>query len=136
MQTMHLPEETIFRLKQALASVPGLELAYVFGSIARGEEQPQSDIDIAVLASKSLSADTFLTLHRAIADATGRSVDVVDLRRAGHPVLGEVLREGIRIVGSADAHADLATRAALDFDDFFPYVQRTLATRRHTWLDQ
>ena len=134
MRAMNLPDATVVLLKQALASVPGLELAYVFGSIARGTERPQSDIDIAVQAPKALSAAELLALHRAVSAATGRSVDVVDLRRAGHPLLGEILRDGARLVGSADAHADLATRAALDFDDFFPYVQRTLATRRQAWL--
>lgn len=134
MRPMKPSADTLRLLTQALIQVPGLELAYIFGSVARGTAHPQSDIDIAVQARKALSAEEILALHRAVSVATGRSVDVVDLRRAGHPVLGEILRDGVRLVGDANAHADLATRAALDFDDFFPYVQRTLATRRQAWL--
>ena len=119
-------------LHDALARA-GLRLALVFGSVARGEARADSDIDVAVLADHALSADERIRLIADIAQATGRAVDLVDLATAGQPLLGEILRDGHRLVGSADQLADLATRAALDAADFLPLVQRALKQRRLAW---
>ncbi len=121
-------------LQSALKEIANVRLAYVFGSMARGTADPQSDIDVAVLADHALHSMEKMNLTAAIARVTGRAVDLVDLRSAGQPLLGEILRDGVRLVGNADQHADLATRAALDANDFFPYVQRMLNTRRQAWI--
>lgn len=120
-------------LRDALARAAGLRLAMLFGSVARGEARADSDIDVAVLADHALSADEKISLIGDIAQATGRAVDLVDLATAGQPLVGEILRDGRRLVGSAGQLADLATRAALDAADFLPLVQRTLKQRRLAW---
>ena len=121
-------------LKQALAAEPSLRLALVFGSVASGSATPDSDIDVAVLCDQSLSPGDKMRLIEVITQASGRAVDLIDLSTAGQPLLGQILRDGQRIVGSSAALAQLATRNALDAQDFLPYVQRLLARRRQAWI--
>ncbi len=73
------------------AATPRLELVFVFGSIARGEAGPRSDLDIAVLGD---GIDPF-ELGGRLSLATGREVDVVDLMRAPIPLLDAIIRDGV-----------------------------------------
>lgn len=41
-------------LRRRFASIPGIQLAFLFGSVARGEEQPESDIDLFLVTDLSL----------------------------------------------------------------------------------
>lgn len=120
-------------LRDALAHAADLRLAMMFGSVARGEARANSDIDVAVLADHTLNAHERIRLIESIAQATGRAVDLVDLTTAGPPLLGEILRDGIQLLGCPAELAKLATRAALDAADFLPLVQRVLKHRRLAW---
>ena len=52
-------------LAQALASIPGVRLGYLFGSRARGKAREDSDYDIAVLLDdRNARADRFSTISR------------------------------------------------------------------------
>lgn len=97
-------------LRDALALHPDLQLAIVFGSVARGSERADSDVDIAVQAAKALDAQRRIQLVGDIALATGRAVDLVDLRTAGGPLLGQILSGGQRLLGSDEAFGTLLSR--------------------------
>ncbi len=127
-------EHELLAVRAALQPFAFLRLALVFGSVARHEAGPQSDVDVAVLAQQRLAPQEHIELVEALAHHTGRAVDLVDLSNVGHPLLGEILRDGVRVLGAASAHADLATRAMLDAADFYPYVQRMLTERRQAWI--
>jgi len=126
-------ETDIARLAAALERFPQLQLAILFGSLAEGRERVDSDIDIAVLADSELDAGLRMRLINTIAGLTGRAVDLVDLRRVGEPLLGEVLR-GRRILGSDESWAALLSRHLIDAADFGPLQRRLLAERRRAWL--
>ena len=55
-----------------------------------------------------------------LADATGRPVDLVDLRTVGEPLLGQILSHGLRLLGSTEAHGCLLSRHLIDAADFLP----------------
>lgn len=74
-----------------------LTAAIVFGSVARGSASAESDLDLAVVAEHELSAGQRSHLIEQLAEVTGRPVDLVDLRRVGEPLLGEILRDGMRV---------------------------------------
>ena len=76
---------------EVLDGVPGIELALLFGSQARGSARPDSDLDLAVLAP---SVDR-LALARELSLATGCEVDVVDLSEASIPLCEAILRDGV-----------------------------------------
>jgi predicted nucleotidyltransferase len=91
------------RLRGALATVPRLRLAILFGSRARGNARPDSDVDVAILAEPPLSGREETELGAALERAAGTSVDLVDLDRAAPALRWRVARDGIVLV-SAPAH--------------------------------
>jgi predicted nucleotidyltransferase len=120
-------------VEQVLAQHPDIELAYVFGSVARGEAGTDSDLDLAVRMSEPFDAERKINLIEALASATGRPVDLVDLRTVGEPLLGHIL-QGQQLIGTPEQHAALVTRHQLDEADFMPYVRRLQAERRAQWM--
>jgi len=124
-------------IREALVGFPDLRIAILFGSFARGEAGAGSDIDLAVLASEPLAPATICQIVTAVSEVTGRPVDLVDLARAGEPLLGEILRHGRFILESGlEAHAELVRRHIFESTDFLPYRRRILAERRRAWLAQ
>ena len=112
-----------------------IELAYVFGSLAKGTATPASDLDIALQTTTPLGAQEKIHFIQEFAAATGRPIDLIDLRNAGEPLLGEILRDGMRLKGSNSAHAQTVSRHLFDSADFLPYVRRILAERRQKWTN-
>ena len=55
----------------------GITYAAVFGSVARGEDRPESDIDLLVRLGKPLGLFLYMALIRDIEESLGRKVDLV-----------------------------------------------------------
>lgn len=117
-----------------LRHFPAIRLAILFGSLASGKGRPGSDVDLAVLADSPLEPSEKTAIISTIADSLGRPVDLIDLRTAGEPLLGEVLR-GKRILGDNTRLGQLMTKHLLDAADFVPYQQRILRERRNRWIN-
>lgn len=68
--TAGVHHDTFSQLRAVLSVFPKLELAMVFGSIARGCERPDSDVDLAVATSRALTAAEKIALgmDRAVID--------------------------------------------------------------------
>jgi uncharacterized protein len=49
----------------------------IFGSFARGEETPDSDIDVLVKFKKTISLLDLVRIHRELSKILGREVDLV-----------------------------------------------------------
>ena len=124
-------EET---LKKALQAHSGLRLALLFGSCALGKERPDSDVDVAVDMGGVMAAEQQVSLISDLALATGRAVDLIDLRTVGEPLLGQILQSGRRIGGEHAVHAQYITRHVMDVEDFVPYQERILRERRQAWI--
>ena len=121
-------------LQDALARRPGLQLAIVFGSVARGAEHAQSDVDLALQTAHPLDAELKMAIVADLAQATGRGVDLIDLRTVGQPLLGQILAHGQRLLGSDEAFARLLSRHLVDAADFLPCAQRIVDERRRAWI--
>ncbi len=124
---------TPLALKSLLAQHPDIRLAYLFGSLARGEARADSDLDLAILTEDPLTPERKILLIEELALASGRAIDLIDLKEAGEPLLGEILGKGIRVKGANSLHAELIARHLFDSADFLPYVRRMLAERRAKW---
>lgn len=51
--------------------------AYLFGSVSRGEQTPDSDIDLRLELDKGLTLTDLENIRGAVCDATGKDVDLV-----------------------------------------------------------
>jgi len=126
--------DTDSQLRAVLSAFAQIELAVLFGSVARGRERPESDVDVAVAARHALSAAEKIAIVEAMAQRTGRPIDLVDLRTVAEPLLGQILRHGRRLLGSDSAYGDLISRHLFEQADFMPYRARVLAERRAAWI--
>jgi len=133
---MHTLDTNIIdeKLREVLTNFPQITLAIVFGSVASGQAHAQSDLDLAVIAAKPLQAAEKIQIIEALALATGRPIDLVDVHFAPQPLLGQVLKHGRRILGSDTAYAQLLYRHLIAQADFVPLQNRILAERRMAWI--
>ena len=121
-------------IRQVLARHGSIRMAILFGSLAKERATPQSDLDLAIQMDALLTAETKMALIGALSQAIGRPVDLIDLRVAGEPLLGQILKHGVRLMGSDSDHAELIKRHLFDEADFMPYRRRILAERRRAWI--
>ncbi len=121
------------QLRGVLAGFPSVLLAVLFGSVALGRQRPDSDLDIAIAASQALTADEKIAIIEALAERTGRPVDLIDLKVVAEPLLGQIVRHGRRLLGSDSAYGQLISRHLFEQADFMPYRTRVLAERRAAW---
>lgn len=74
---------------------------YLFGSAVRGNDHPQSDIDLAFLPVDACDPVEVFEMANRLAEVLGRHVDLIDLRRASTVMAKEVVTTG-RVVAQAD----------------------------------
>lgn len=132
------PRQPDLDLNQTIRSIltgqKEVRLAILFGSLAAGTARADSDLDLAVDLGHRLDAAEKINLIGELAAATGRPVDLIDLRSVGEPLLGQILRHGKRLIGSDTRYAELLSKHLFDQADFLPYHNRILAERRKTWI--
>ena len=121
-------------LKDVLTQFPALVLALVFGSVAQGRERADSELDIAVAARQPLTPVERMNIIAALAEQTGRPVDLIDLYGVAEPLLGQIVRHGRRLLGSDGAYGNLISKYLFEQADFMPYRNRVLAERRAAWI--
>lgn len=90
-----------------------VRFAYLFGSQARGDAGPRSDVDVAVhLGGAPAGLDLRLDLMRRISLCTGVESEIVVLDEATLRLVERVLREG-RLLHSVDESARVAYEATM-----------------------
>ncbi len=129
-------QHNIEQVRQALANFEHIVFAILFGSLAKGTERVDSDLDLAVLATKPLSAKQRIDLIDALALAIGRPVDLIDLRTVGQPLLNQILKYGQRIMGTDEQMGALVYRNLVDRADFLPLHDRILKEASTAWISK
>jgi hypothetical protein len=69
----------------------------IFGSMARGEANQQSDIDLMVKFSKPISLLRVTALERQLSEALGRKVDLLT-EAAISPYLQERIKRNLKVI--------------------------------------
>lgn len=103
------------------AELPEAWAFYVYGSFARGDEWPDSDLDLAVLLPPGVELPDKLALIAEVSRQVGREVDIVNLRGASLDLVHELLRDGqpLLIRRESDVLGWEAERMT-DYADFNP----------------
>jgi predicted nucleotidyltransferase len=123
---IHRNWKLLARAIEVLRTRPGVRLAVLFGSVARGDADAASDVDVFVRVRGGWreQAETALALERALA----RPVQLVALDQAPPLLLADVLREG-RVLADRDgdwarlnSRSRSITRAARDEDARLEHV--------------
>jgi uncharacterized protein len=124
--------EPIARL---LARYPAIKLGILFGSLAEGHATLASDLDLGVAAAEPLDTAMKTALIEALAEISGRPVDLVDLRVVSGPILQHVLTQG-KLIYCIDRtlYAVLIRTMLFNQSDMMPYYDRILAERREAWI--
>ena len=106
--------ELIRRLRERLIEWSGLEGAWLFGSVTRGDANGASDIDLLIVAADLEAPELHAHMAGLQADVrswTGNDVQVVEhtpaswrkLVRAKNPLVDRIRSEGVSVAGDTSA---------------------------------
>lgn len=114
-------EQVLSTALEALrAALPDAWAIYVYGSFARGDETPDSDLDLAVLLPPGQRPD-LISLSVDISTRLNREVDLVNLRRVGLDLIREILRDGRQLhVSRPEETLAWEGERMTDYTDFNP----------------
>ena len=82
---------------KALAADRGFTRLAVFGSVARGDARPDSDIDLLIEAPKGTSSFEFVRLQQLIEQVLGRHVDLVSYGGLKPGLDDDIRREAVSL---------------------------------------
>ena len=111
-------------MRAMLAEDRRVDCAWLFGSVARGEAGPLSDVDVAVLLAATVPPEARMDTAAALVEELERRcgrVDLVLLDEASPALRHRVLRDGLLLV-ERDARRRVAfeTRSIQEYLDFKP----------------
>ncbi|MBI5522695.1 MAG: nucleotidyltransferase family protein [Desulfarculus sp.] len=76
----------------------GVVRAGIFGSVARGEARPDSDLDLLVEFGRLPSLHDLVELHDDLEDLVGHKVDVVQYKLLREIIRDEVMSDHVAIL--------------------------------------
>jgi predicted nucleotidyltransferase len=76
-----------------------IKRAGIFGSVAKGEATPKSDIDILVEFGDEISLLEFVGIKYELEDLLGKKVDLVEYQALKPRLRSRIMSEEIRIYG-------------------------------------
>mgnify|MGYP001602611121 FL=1 len=76
-----------------------VEYAGIFGSQARGDNRPNSDIDILVRFDRPVGMFAFVGLQNKLFEATGKKIDLVTENALSPYIKDKILSELVTIYG-------------------------------------
>jgi len=91
-------EEIQNTIKNYLSQYPISRIG-IFGSFARNEERPDSDIDILVTFEEPISLFTLVRIHRELSELLNRKVNIVSEKYL-HPRMKEAVQKDLKIIAA------------------------------------
>ncbi len=95
-----MPEE-IKQIQQKITPLlksAGVVRAAVFGSVARGENTPESDVDILVEVRRPYGLFKFIGIKHQLEDVLGKKVDLVEYESIKPGIKENIMKDQIQIL--------------------------------------
>ena len=91
--------ENITAIVKPLAEKYHVKEIYLFGSYARGEATPDSDIDLVVFGGARFHPTDIFALAEDLYEMTGKKVDVYEVREIDHSssFYSEIMKDGVMV---------------------------------------
>jgi predicted nucleotidyltransferase len=92
-------DEILVRLRQqqSIISSFGVKSLAIFGSVARDEARPESDLDLLVEFEGKVTFDRYMDLKFYLEDYLGMKVDLVSQKMLKPQIRNSVLKEAINV---------------------------------------
>lgn len=74
-----------------------INFAGIFGSRARGESKPDSDVDLLVEFKEPISLLTIIALERELTDTLNMNVDIVT-KKSLHPYIAQGILKDLKMI--------------------------------------
>ncbi|MFV9616717.1 MAG: type VII toxin-antitoxin system MntA family adenylyltransferase antitoxin, partial [Gammaproteobacteria bacterium] len=84
-------------IKTIVAELPDVQAIYRYGSAGSIYERPDSDIDIAILASQTVPFQVITKLVERLMELTGRDIDLHDMQKLPVTLRVQIVLQGKRI---------------------------------------
>jgi predicted nucleotidyltransferase len=101
-----LSVDSIRRMILPVVKKFGIDRVFLFGSYARGEATPQSDIDLVIEGGTAEGLLDFIRLKEAMSESVGKNVDIVERRavevnisRSGKRFRSHIERDQVLLYG-------------------------------------
>ncbi|MCL2891096.1 MAG: nucleotidyltransferase domain-containing protein [Methanomassiliicoccaceae archaeon] len=94
-----LSVEELRSIVAPLAEKYGVDKVYLFGSVARGDHNENSDYDFCIELGKIRSISVFSEFFQDLRDAVKCDIDLVDTKSVGSEFLSKIMTEGVIVYG-------------------------------------
>ena len=94
-----LERNAVIKCIESLLKKYNAESAILFGSYARGEATPESDIDVIIFGGPGFKPSNIFALAEDLREITNRDADVFEIRELneGTDFYDAIMREGLKI---------------------------------------
>lgn len=97
MQTKDMVLSVLGKIQSDIKKTYHINSLALFGSVARGDDNPNSDVDLLVEFSTTPDLLTFIELEEKLKAALGRNVDLVPKRKLRAELADSVLKEAVAV---------------------------------------
>lgn len=129
---MHITSEQQTQINQ-LGQRYNLKLIVLYGSHAKSQAGPDSDIDIAVLGFEAIPSDVYIQIINDFMDIFGNQVDVKTLHHKNILFKYQVMRDCILLYGNQTDFIEFKIYAAnsyIDAKDLFQLQEKIIYQRQ------